>query len=320
MKPPPCRVAVVIPCYKVTGQILQVIAAMPSMVERVYVVDDHCPLESGALVEQRCTDPRVHVLRHTANQGVGGAVITGYRQALEDGMDIVVKVDGDGQMDPALIPAFIAPIANGKADYTKGNRFFSPTMVATMPKIRLLGNAMLSFVNKVVSGYWSIMDPTNGYTAISTRLLPHLELDKLERRYFFESDMLFRLSLLRSLVVDIPMHAHYGEETSHLSIAGTALKFPGKYLSRLAKRFLYNYLLRDFNPATLQTLLGLALILAGGAFGGYHWIVGIETRNPASSGTVMLAALPIIIGVQLLLAAMQYDMQNQPRQPVHPSL
>lgn len=306
----------VIPCYRVTAHILDVVGAVPASVERIYVVDDACPDGSGALVASKASDPRVRVLHNAENQGVGGATLLGYRKALEEQMDVVVKIDGDGQMDPALIPRFVAPIAKGAADYTKGNRFFSLEMLRPMPMGRLMGNAAISIVNKAVSGYWSIMDPTNGFTAISARVLAHLPLEKLEKRYFFESDMLFRLGLMRAHVVDIPMHARYGGERSHLSLVGSVLRFPGKFALRSLKRFVYAYLLRDFNLGSLQALLGLTLSLGGGTFGAYRWAKGILENAPATSGTVMLASLPIILGAQLLMAALQYDIQNQPHQPI----
>lgn len=314
------RIAVVIPCYRVGGRVLDVIARIPESVARIYVVDDACPEGSGRAVENAAADPRVRVLVNERNLGVGGAVLRGYRQAVEDGMDIAVKIDGDGQMDPSLLPNFVRPIAEGRADYTKGNRFFSPDMARDMPALRLFGNAVLSFVNKAVSGYWSVMDPTNGYTAIHTRVLREMRLDRIEQRYFFESDMLFQLGLLRAVVRDIPMHARYQDECSSLSVRKTVLEFPGKYASRFLRRFFYNYVLRDFNGGSLQSLCGLALVAGGASFGLYSWVVGALHDTAATTGTVMLAALPVIVGFQFLIAALQWDMQNQPDQPLHPLL
>jgi len=185
------RVAVAIPCYKVTRHVLSVIGAIGPEVESIYAVDDACPEGSGGFIEKNNTDPRVRVLYHVENQGVGGAVITAYKAALIDGIDVVVKIDGDGQMNPALVPNFVRAIVRGKADYTKGNRFYRPESLRSMPWLRLFGNAGLSFVNKMSTGYWPIMDPTNGYTAIHTAVLRELPLDKLARGYFFESDMLY---------------------------------------------------------------------------------------------------------------------------------
>ena len=310
------RIAVTLPCYKVRAQVLDVIARIPPQVQRIYVVDDQCPQQSGLLVQQECRDERVRVLFHEQNQGVGGAVSTGYRAALEEGMDIVVKVDGDGQMDPALIPHFTRPIERGRADYTKGNRFYRPESLKGMPPIRLFGNAALSFINKLSSGYWSIMDPTNGYTAIHTAVLRRLPLDKLERRYFFESDMLFRLNTVRAVVHDVPMDAVYADEESSLKVSKVLPEFLLKHINRFFKRYVYLYLLRDFNIGSLYSLLGVALCLLGLLFGGWHWLRSLSSGAPATSGTVMLAALPLIIGIQFLIAFLHHDVEHVPDEPL----
>ena len=314
------RIAVVIPSFRVARQILRVLESIPDDVERIYVVDDCCPESSGAVVERECKDERVRVIRHEVNQGVGGAVLTGYALAELDRVDIVVKVDGDGQMDPGLIPHFVKPIVDGRADYTKGNRFYSLDLLRSMPRARLFGNAVLSLVNKLATGYWSIMDPTNGFTAISAKLLPLLPVGVIERRYFFESDMLYHLGLVRACVIDVPMRSVYAGEPSSLSISSAALRFPGKYAIRALKRFAYSYLLRDFNAGSVETIIGCALLTFGVVFGALRWTTGIIHAEMASSGTVMLAALPVILGVQLLLSALYYDIQNQPREALHPLL
>jgi dolichol-phosphate mannosyltransferase len=185
------NIAVVIPSYRVTSHVLGVIERIGPEVQSIYVVDDCCPDKSGDFVVQHCSDPRVQVLRHAENLGVGGAVMTGYRQAVLDGMDVVVKIDGDGQMDPALLPGFVQPLLAGRADYTKGNRFFYPADAQRMPIVRLIGNIGLSFFTRMSSGYWSMFDPTNGFTAITKEALSLVELDKIHNQYFFESDLLF---------------------------------------------------------------------------------------------------------------------------------
>jgi glycosyltransferase involved in cell wall biosynthesis len=310
------KISVAIPCYKVKEQILSVIKRIPTQVEKIYVVDDCCPEQSGLFVQSQCNDPRVTLIFHPSNQGVGGAVVTAYRQALIDNMDIVVKIDGDGQMDPALLPLFIEPIVQGRADYTKGNRFFNLETLIAMPTLRKLGNAVLSFVNKCSSGYWNVMDPTNGYTAIHCQTLALLPLDKLSTRYFFESDMLFRLGTVRAVVQDISMAAIYADERSNLQIKKVIFEFPWLYIKAFFKRVFYNYFLRDFNGASLELVLGLLLILFGSLWGAEHWLSSIISQQVASAGTVMLAVLPIIIGFQLLLSAIQFDMVNIPRKPL----
>jgi dolichol-phosphate mannosyltransferase len=308
---------VVVPCYKVERkQIASVIEGLRGRVTRVYVVDDCCPLRTGEYVRETWPDDFVTVLVHDANQGVGGAVMTGYRQALADGHDIIVKMDGDNQMDPAHLPALVAPLRLGEADYAKGNRFFDIYALSTMPATRLVGNAALSFISKLASGYWHIMDPTNGYTAIHRTALAMLPVGRLQRRYFFESDMLFRLATIRAVVRDVPMPAIYGEETSNLRISRVLVQFPLLFLSRIIKRFFYSYLVRDFNIGSVQTLTGLALLVFGAAFGVWHWLMSVQTGHLASTGTVMVAVLPIIVGIQLLLSAVSYDIANRPETPL----
>jgi dolichol-phosphate mannosyltransferase len=314
------KIAVVIPSYKVKRHILQVIAEIPDDVSKIYVVDDCCPENSGLHVQSLNADSRVEVIFHTKNLGVGGATISGYRQALQDEMDIAVKIDGDGQMDARLIPFFIKPILEEKADYVKGNRFFDIALLKGMPWIRLLGNTGLSFINKLASGYWQIMDPTNGYTAIHTVVLAHLPLDKVAKRYFFESDMLFHLGMLRAVAMDIPLSARYNGEKSNMRISHILFSFPLRYTKCFFQRVFYHYLLRDFNLGSFCSLFGGVLSLGGSAFGAWKWYSLSSVGIQASSGTVMFAALPIILGIQFLMSAVQFDIMNTPKAVIHPYL
>ncbi len=311
------RIAAVIPCYKVKDHVLAVIAGVGPEVERILVVDDACPQHTGDWVESQCLDPRVRVLRHSRNQGVGGAVITGYQAALEEGLEIMVKLDGDGQADPAMIPYLVEPLLAGEADYTKGNRFYDLEMVRRMPKGRLLGNAVLSFMTKFSSGYWNIFDPTNGFTAIHAEVAQRLPLAKISRGYFFETDMLFRLNTLRAVVVDLPMDARYGEEISNLKISKVIGEFLVNHLRNFAKRIFYNYYLRDMSLASFELPIGLAMLGFGVVFGVYHWLHSIATSVPSLAGTVMLAAVPVIVGIQLILAFLGYDIRSVPTRPLH---
>lgn len=309
-------IAVVIPCFKVAAHIENLLASIGGEVDAIFVVDDCCPEKSGQLVEARCSDPRVRVLYHSRNQGVGGAVLSGYRAAIGAGADVIVKIDGDGQMAPALVPAFVAPVLRGEADYTKGNRFFEIETVRQMPIVRLLGNTGLSFLTKLSSGYWNLFDPTNGYTAISAAVAAKMPFDKISRRYFFESDMLFRLNTMRAVVVDIPMFATYGSERSSLKVSRELPRFLLNNLRNLGKRIAYNYYLRNFNFASLQLLFGLMLLGYGLLFGAASWIEQARLEQFASAGTVMLAALPVILGFQLLLSFAAYDMTSVPTIPL----
>lgn len=313
-------IAVVIPCHRVTRHILSLLNGIGREVRHIIVVDDCCPDRSGELVTALCRDPRITVITHADNLGVGGAVMTGYRHALTLGADIVVKLDGDGQMDPALIPQFVAPILDGQADYTKGNRFTNIEDVRAMPAARLFGNAVLSFVTKASSGYWTLFDPTNGYTAIHAAVLARLPLDKIRQRYFFESDMLFRLGTVRACVIDIPMAAIYGDEESGLKIGRVLGSFLKGNLVNVGKRVVYNYFLRDFSIASVQLLIGIAALVFALAFGLHGWIASVDTGTPASTGTVMLAGLPVIVGMQLLLSFLAFDIAAMPNRALHPLL
>jgi dolichol-phosphate mannosyltransferase len=311
------KIGVVVPCYKVRDRILGVLERIGPEIAGIYVVDDACPEATGKHVEVVSQDPRVRVLKHDRNLGVGGATKTGFREALRDGAEIIVKLDGDGQMDPAQIPRLVGPILRGRADYVKGNRFFDLESVKAMPWLRKAGNAAMSLLNKVASGYWNLMDPTNGFVAIEATVLRAIPLNKVADGYFFESDLLFRLNTIGAVVAEVPMEAVYGEEPSHLSEAQAAFRFPGKFLVRFFKRILYSYYLRDFNACSVEILAGGALLLFGILFGGYHWYLSATRDITASTGTVMLAALPVILGFQLLLSALSYDVSRTPGEPLH---
>lgn len=308
-------VAVIIPSYKVKNHILGVIAGIGPEVQSIYVVDDACPVNSGQFVLDNNTDTRVKVVFNPKNTGVGGAVMHGYAQALADGATIMVKLDGDGQMDATLIPKLIKPILLNKADYVKGNRFFNPSTLNTMPAARLFGNSMLSLINKFVNGYWNIMDPTNGFTAIHGTALGMLPLDKIDNRYFFESDMLFRLGTINAVVYDMPMNAHYADEESGLSIRKVLLDFPPKYLNRFFKRIGYKYFIRDFNIGTLHLVSGLSLMIFGAGFGINYFIHRLP-NEAAPTATVMIAVLPILLGFQLMLSFLNYDVSAIPNRPL----
>jgi len=312
--------AVVIPSYRVKAHILDVIARIGPEVAMIFVVDDACPDGSGAYVGEQCRDPRVRVLRHEVNRGVGGAMMTGYRAALGAGADIIVKVDGDGQMDPALIPHIARPVLARQADYAKGNRFHSLWNVRRMPRVRLYGNAALSFMTKLSSGYWGIFDPTNGFTAIHAAALERIEFANVSERYFFETDMLINLGNARAVVADVPMEAVYADEVSNLRIRNELWPFLRTHLRELVKRIFYTYFLRDFSPATLQLLIGAIFLLFGTIYGAAEWYRSVSTGEIASTGTVMIAVLPIILGVQLLLNFLAFDMANEPKVPIQPTL
>ncbi len=310
------KISVVIPCYKVSEQIEAVIQDLPTWIWRVYVIDDNCPQKSGKFVEKNFNDDRIKVLYNTVNLGVGGAVIAGYREAIEAGADVIVKVDGDGQMDLSKLSLFVDPIVMSKCDYTKGNRFFDLSGINQMPKIRIFGNIALSFITKFSSGYWSIFDPTNGYTAIDASVAARLPLDRVSKRYFFESDLLYHLGLARAVVRDIPIPARYGDEESSLKISKIFLEFPYKHFRNFLRRIMIQYFLRDFSIASLELILGFLFLGFGLSFGISHWIWSSSADQVSTPGTVMLAALPIILGIQFLLGFLNFDINAQPSDPL----
>jgi dolichol-phosphate mannosyltransferase len=309
-------IAVVIPAFNVSSHIGGVISSIGAEVRHIIVVDDACPENSGQ-VARALKDKRVTVLVHEKNQGVGGATVSGYEKALELGAHIVVKLDGDGQMDPADIPRLVAPLEANIADYAKGNRFSSVENLEAMPLVRVLGNAGLSFMTKLSSGYWTVTDPTNGFTAIRSELLAELRLAKLHRRFFFESDMLFRLNLLGAAVADVPMKAVYGPEKSNLSVLKTLFEFPWLHFVNHLKRIFYSYYLREMSIASFELPLGVGLLGFGLGFGIHTLVSSAGSATPTPAGTVMIAVLPIIIGFQLVLAFLSYDIASTPKRPRH---
>jgi|TARA_Y100000294_G_C8554561_1_gene336661 glycosyltransferase involved in cell wall biosynthesis len=313
-------IAAVIPCYRETDHVLDVIAGIGGEVSHIFVVDDACPDNTGGHVRDHCRDPRVEVLSHEKNAGVGGAVMTGYGQAFDAGADILVKIDGDGQMDPAMIPTLVRAIADGEADYTKGNRFHQFQALGGMPALRVIGNMLLSLVSKLSSGYWNIFDPTNGFTAIHAKIAAQLPMNRISKGFFFESDMLFRLGLMRAVVKDVPMKARYGSETSSINITRVIPEFLFKHFANMNRRIFHSYFVRDFNFVSIQLALGNILLLFGLGFGAYWWYDSTVTDVPATAGTVLLAALPIILSSQFLINFLNYDSRNYPKTPVHPTL
>ena len=313
-------IAAVVPCYREKHQIMTVLSKFDVLINHIIVIDDACPEKTGEFVRENANDPRIQVVIHEKKLGVGGATISGYQKAFELGADIIVKVDGDGQMDPAMIHTLVQPILRGEADYAKGNRFYRLNGLAKMPGVRLFGNLVLSFASKMSSGYWKIFDPTNGFTAIHQKVAQELALDKISNDYFFESDMLFQLNIARAVVADVPIQAIYGEETSSLKISHILFLFVGKHLANFFRRIAYSYFLRDFSIASIELIIGLIFVTFGAIFGGLEWYKSTVTGTTATAGTVIIAALPLLVGSQLLISFLNFDVNNQPNQPLHPNL
>jgi glycosyltransferase involved in cell wall biosynthesis len=304
-------VAAVLPAYRTAASIRSVIERIPPSVRHVIVVDDASPDGVSAVVSAM-GDPRILVVAHDKNRGVGGAMKTGFERALELGAEIVVKLDSDGQMDPALIPAFVTPLVEGHADLAKGNRFADLSVISAMPRLRRVGNLALSFLVKAASGYWSLFDPCNGYLAISRGLLLEIRRERLADGFFFEISLLCESYRARGVVLDVDMHPRYADEVSSLSPMRSLVEFSGRLLVRTLGRIGFAYFLRDFTVVSVFISAGVPLLVFGVLWSAYHWYLSWLTNVVASTGTVMIGTLAIILAFQLLLQAIVLDVENEP--------
>jgi glycosyltransferase involved in cell wall biosynthesis len=306
------KVAVVVPAHNESRHIADVLNAIPAFVDYVVAVDD-CSRDETLSLMQALQNERIIALQTPSNLGVGGATMLGYSRALELQCDIAVKMDGDGQMSPAHLYLLLDAIIDDAYSYAKGNRFLAGESLNKMPRHRLFGNIILTFLNKLASGYWHVFDPQNGYTAIDTEALKRLDLSTIHQRYFFENDMLIALNFHNARVRDVPIPAHYGNERSELNPFSAGITFPLLFIPRFWRRIYQKYVLRDFSPIALFLFLGIILFTWGVLFGAYHWILSISTGHVAPTGTVMLAVLPLILGFQLILQAIVLDIQETPK-------
>jgi glycosyltransferase involved in cell wall biosynthesis len=306
------RITVVVPAHNEAKHIGDVIRTLPGFVDHTIVVDDSSK-DDTFKVASECGDARVAAIKSPENRGVGGATIIGYRKGLEVGSDILVKMDGDGQMDPEYLTSLLDPLIEEGYDYTKGNRFLSGHSLAQMPRHRLFGNIVLTFMTKLASGYWHIFDPQNGYTAIKASALKTVNLDRVHERFFFENDILIQLNFHRYRVKDVDIPARYGEEVSDIKITKILFTFPWLLLRRFFHRVYQKYVLRDFSPIALFLFLGLLLFGWGFFFGIYLYIHTRQTGLPTPTGTIMFSLLPLILGFQLILQAIVLDIQETPK-------
>ncbi|MBP5546378.1 MAG: glycosyltransferase family 2 protein [Bacteroidales bacterium] len=300
------KIAVAIPCYKVEQHLQQVVAGLPDFVDSILLVDDCSPDGTPQLVDKlAASDPRIIALHHKENLGVGGSMRTAFSKVLETDIDVVVKLDGDGQMDSRYISPLVEALTH--AEFAKGNRLFDRTMLRRMPALRRLGNMGIGFMVKASSGYWNVSDPVNGFFAIRTSTLKHMELERLSQRFFFESSMLIELHYTGARIKEVSMPAIYGDEKSNLSIGKTLFSFPPRLFVAWLRRIHLSYFVFDFNICSLYLLIGLPSFLFGLIFGICEWIHYASINSPSPTGTIMVAVLTFILGFQMLLAAAQYD-------------
>ncbi|MCP4875429.1 MAG: glycosyltransferase family 2 protein [Gammaproteobacteria bacterium] len=310
-------IAVILPCFKSSNFVLDVINRIDQNVSEIIAVDDCCPEGTGKLIEEQCSDERVKVIFRPQNGGVGSAMKTGFVEALKGNCEVIVKIDSDGQLSPEILQRFIDPILNGHADYCKGNRFYNIESLSDMPKIRLFGNSALSFLTKFSSGYWSVMDPTNGYIAVHRKVLENIPIHKLEDRFFFETDLLFRMNTIGALVLDIPMDAVYNEAESNLSVTRSLPSFLYKNAKLFLKRIFYNYFLRDFSIASINLVMGLVFFIGGMSYGISRHLHFSELNLETPTGTQVVTAILTLIGFQLLLSFITHDMNREPSRVIH---
>ena len=308
---------VVIPAYRVGEHIEDVLVEIPEYIRHIIVVNDASPDDTLQRIEKVMrSDRRIVLVNHEQNMGVGGAMVSGFKKAMELGAQIVIKMDGDGQMSPAYLPELLTPLILGQADYTKGNRFRDIPSLQKMPFIRRFGNVGLSFLSKAATGYWNCFDPTNGFIAIRIETLAKLPLEQIDKSYFFETSMLSYLYLLGAYIIEIPMPSRYGEEQSSLSIGKVLVEFPPKLVRVLFRRLLIKYFIFDFSIISIYIMTSIPLLLFGLIFGISKWIKYGQLGIPTPTGTVMLPVLSLMLGMQILLSAISIDLQSVPTKPI----
>lgn len=306
------RYCVILPAHNEGRHVRGVVESIPGWIDGIFIVDDGST-DDTAQAAEGISDPRVRLLRNEKNLGVGGAMVTGSRAVLaQDGYDVVIKMDADGQMDARELTKLVRPIELGLAEYVKGNRFQYTGRPASMPRTRWFGNVALSFLTKAASGYWHVFDSQCGFLAITTSALRRVKLDRVAKDYFFENDMLIRMNVIGARVVDVDTSALYGEEDSYVRVSRVFWSFPWRLARGFVWRFFKRHVVNDFGLIALLSIFGACLVWFGLIFGIVEWVISASSARPASTGTVMLAVLPLILGAQMLLQAVSLEVQGSP--------
>ena len=302
-------VAVVIPAYNEEKLIGATVAGVPHFVDRIFVVDDQSG-DGTALAVDGIDDPRVELIRHDRNQGVGAAIVTGYKRARDEGVDVTAVMAADNQMDPDDLEKLVAPVARGEVDYAKANRLFTGQAWELIPRYRYLGNAVLSLLTKVASGYWHVADSQTGYTAISHRYLELLDLDRIYQRYGFPNDMLVHLNVWNARVRDYPSRPIYNVgERSGIRVHKVVPRISWLLIKGFFWRMREKYVIRDFHPLVFFYALGFLATLIGLGLGIAEIVLRIM-GNAITPATIVLVALLLIFGSQFTLFAMWFDMES----------
>ena len=304
------RVAVVVPAYQEERLIADTLRGIPDFVDDVVVVDD-CSADDTAEAARAVHDERIEVLRLERNEGVGGAIITGHRRAMERGADIMVVMAGDNQMDPDELPRLLTPITQDGYGFAKGNRFYTTGGMGGMPAHRVVGNMLMTFLNKASSGYWNIVDPQNGYTAVTREALEMVPLDRVARRYQFENDLLVWLNIANVRATDVNIPARYGDEVSTIRLSTEVPRIMWQMYTGFWRRVWFKYFLWSFSPIAVMLVVGMLFTLIGLAVGVWTTAIALGGDSP-SAGTTILSVVPFMSGFYLLIQAMVLDIQATP--------
>ena len=306
------KICIVIPCYKASKSIKNVIDSIPDYVDLILVVDDFCPEKSGQIVE-RLKNEKIIIIYNSKNEGVGGATIKGFEKSIELKIDYTIKMDADGQMDSNYLYSLLKPLINDQCDFTKGNRLYYPKELKKMPIVRLFGNSILSFFVKFSSGYWDISDTTNGYIALKNEELKKIDLESLSKNYFFEINLLIESNIKNLVIKEVMMPSIYNDEKSNLKIKNIIITFPFLLLKGLIKRIFFKYFIYDFNIASVYIISGIPLFFFGVIYGTLNWIHNSKMNHLTPTGTIMISLLCIILGFQLLLQSITIDVMSTPK-------
>lgn len=306
------KICVIVRAYNEERLIAKVIDKMPAFVDTILIVDD-CSADRTSEIARASSDPRVVVLQQAVNTGAGGATVAGHTLAAEMGHDIHVVIDGDDQMDTTLMPALLDPLIDEGYGFAKANRFFSSSSFESMPRHRVFGNMVLTFLTKVSSGYWNTIDPQNGYTAMTSQTVKRIPWDRVAKRYEFENDQLIWLNIANTRIVDVPLDAIYGDEVSGIKLHRVVPRILGTLFRGFWRRMWLKNMLWSFSPVALFFLSGSVLFVFGVVVGIWDIIVAQHAPGTVTVGSWLFSVAPALLGAQLLIQSVALDIQATPK-------
>ncbi len=316
------KISVIIPVYNVGETIVDFLNKIPDYVDKIYLIDDCCPMSTGIIAQKSAyNSSKLSIIFNKKNLGVGGSVKIGYEKSLLYRSDIVVKIDGDNQMDPKEIKNLLMPIISGDCDYSKGNRFINKNEIENYPRARFYGNIFLSFMSKLSSGYWDIFDPINGFTAIKVDVLKKINIQNVDNRYFFESDMLFNLYLNNVKIKDIPVEIRYHKnQVQNLNVTKETFNFLFKNIHRTYLRIKKKYFMHNFSITSFFGFSSFSLFLFAFLYGGFYWIkYGVISNKLAPNGIVILSVSSLTLAFLFLGVFLYLDSLNNPNIQKNPN-